>query len=93
MNETEPKEIKMPTLKPGYLTSELYTTIIGVIAMVLVALGVISQADADTLAGAVLEIAAAIGTIIGIVHQVREYVYGRNAQKMALLDLIKKRGE
>lgn len=90
MNETEPKEIK---LKPGYLTSELYTTITGVVALVLVALGVVSQADADTLAGAVLEIVAAIGTIIGIVYQVREYVYGRNAQKMAWLDLIKKRGE
>lgn len=83
----------MNELKPGWKTSELYATIIGVIAMVLVALGVISQADADTLAGAVLEIAAAIGTITGIVYQVREYVYGRNAQKMAWLDLLKKRGE
>lgn len=83
----------MNEIKPGYKTTELYTTILGVVAMVLVALGVIGQADADTLAGAVLEIATAIGTIYGIVSQVREYTFGRNAQKMALLDLLKKKGE
>lgn len=83
----------MKELKPGYKTTELYTTILGVIAMVLVALGVITQADANTLTGAVLEIIAAAGTIYGIVSQVKEYVYGRNAQKMALLDLLKKQGE
>lgn len=89
MNEIDLKEIK---LKPGYKTSELYTTIIGVVAMVLVVLGVVSQADADTLAGAVLEIVTAIGVIVGIVYQVREYTYGRNAQKMAWLDLLKRDG-
>lgn len=83
----------MKELKPGYKTTELYTTILGVVAMVLVAMGVISQADADTVIGALIAIATAIGTIYGITLQVREYVYGRNAQKMAVLDLLKKRGE
>lgn len=83
----------MNEIKPGYKTTELYTTIIGVIALVLVALGIVSQADADTLTGAVLEIVAAVGVIYGIASQVREYVFGRNAQKMALLDLLKKKGE
>ena len=59
----------------------------------LAAMGVISQADADTVIGALIAIATAIGTIYGITLQVREYVYGRNAQKMAVLDLLKKRGE
>lgn len=83
----------MKELKPGYKTSELYVTILGTVLMALVALGIISQTDADTLVGALLQILAAAGTIYGIVSQVREYTYGRNAQKLAAFDLLKKRGE
>lgn len=70
-------------MKPGYKTSELWAVIVGSILTVLVPLGILSQADANTITEALPYIAAVVSIVVGVVKMVLEYVRSRTAVKTA----------
>lgn len=67
--------------KPGWRTSEFWTTVGAQALALAVALGVITKADSDTLGGALTEVVAAAFALISNALIVVNYVHGRIALK------------
>lgn len=71
----------MTPVKAGWKTTEFWLTLIGTVLGVLVALGVISAQDMQTLEGAATSAVTGLGTVAGGVLLIWQYIRGRTAVK------------
>lgn len=71
----------MNEIKPGVKTSELWVSVGTALVMMLVALGIITQAEADSLVETVMQFGAAAVALIGAVAPIVAYIQSRTKVK------------